>query len=85
MAWEVWRYFSNGWIDGYFIAPEFQFTYYGFGWVKPWVLGLARILRIRTRRCVLASHSPSAPRQRSVIPLDALTDLTRSVRAASTG
>jgi vitamin K-dependent gamma-carboxylase len=36
MAWEVWRYFTNGWINGYFIAPEFHFTYYGFGWVKPW-------------------------------------------------
>ena len=36
MTWEVWRYFSNGWIDRYFIAPEFHFTFYGFGWVKPW-------------------------------------------------
>ena len=36
MLWEVWRYFSNGWIDRYFIAPEFHFTFYGFGWVKPW-------------------------------------------------
>jgi vitamin K-dependent gamma-carboxylase len=36
MLWEVWRYFSNGWIDRYFIEPSFHFTYYGFGWVQPW-------------------------------------------------
>ncbi|HEV3478919.1 MAG TPA: HTTM domain-containing protein [Gaiellaceae bacterium] len=36
MLWEVWRYFSNGWIERYFIEPEFHFTYYGFGWVQPW-------------------------------------------------
>jgi vitamin K-dependent gamma-carboxylase len=36
MLWEVWRYFSNGWIDRYFIEPSFHFTYYGFGWVEPW-------------------------------------------------
>ena len=36
MLWEVWRYFSNGWIDRYFIEPNFHFTYYGFGWVQPW-------------------------------------------------
>lgn len=29
------RYFTNGWIEDY-IDPEVQFTYYGFGWVKPW-------------------------------------------------
>jgi vitamin K-dependent gamma-carboxylase len=36
MLWEVWRYFSNGWIDRYFIEPSFHFTYFGFGWVEPW-------------------------------------------------
>jgi vitamin K-dependent gamma-carboxylase len=36
MLWEVWRYFSNGWIDRYFIEPSFHFTFYGFGWVQPW-------------------------------------------------
>jgi len=51
MVWEVYRYFSKGWIASYYINPEFHFTYYGFGWVKPWpgdgmyvhfaVLGLA--------------------------------------------
>ncbi len=33
---EVWRYFANGWIDGYYIKPTFFFKYYGFGWVQPW-------------------------------------------------
>jgi vitamin K-dependent gamma-carboxylase len=36
MIWEVWRYFSNGWIARYFIDPTFHFTFYGFGWVQPW-------------------------------------------------
>jgi hypothetical protein len=35
MLWEVWRYFSNGWIRRYWIDPPFNFTYYGFDWVKP--------------------------------------------------
>jgi vitamin K-dependent gamma-carboxylase len=51
MLWEVYRYFSYGWIGRYFVEPVVNFTYYGFGWVKPWpgrgmyihflVLGLA--------------------------------------------
>jgi hypothetical protein len=55
MAWEVWRYFSNGWIDGYFIAPEFHFTYYGFGWVKPWAGDMAAMARRRS--ITILSHS----------------------------
>ena len=51
MLWEVYRYFTYGWISRYFIEPAVNFTYYGFSWVKPWpgrgmyihffVLGLA--------------------------------------------
>jgi vitamin K-dependent gamma-carboxylase len=33
---EVIRFFSHGWIDRYFIVPTFHFTYFGFGWVRPW-------------------------------------------------
>ncbi len=36
MAWEVVRYFQHGWISSYYIQPDFHFTYFGFGWVKPW-------------------------------------------------
>ena len=36
MMWEVWRYFNYNWINRYWITPPFHFTYYGFGWVKPW-------------------------------------------------
>jgi hypothetical protein len=36
MAWEVVRFFQNGWIAAYYIDPPFHFTYFGFGWVKPW-------------------------------------------------
>ncbi|NER82466.1 MAG: HTTM domain-containing protein [Leptolyngbya sp. SIO1D8] len=36
MLWEVQRYFSHGWIQKYWITPEFNFTYPGFSWVHPW-------------------------------------------------
>lgn len=36
MVWEVWRYFSNGWIRRYWIDPDFHFKYFGFDWVHPW-------------------------------------------------
>jgi len=36
MLWEVWRYFSKGWIERYFVDPTFHFKYDGFGWVEPW-------------------------------------------------
>ena len=35
LLWEVWRYFSHGWIARYYISPTFHFKYYGFGWVEP--------------------------------------------------
>lgn len=51
ILWEVYRYFTHGWIARYFVEPAVNFTYYGFSWVKPWpgrgmyihyfVLGLA--------------------------------------------
>lgn len=51
LLWEVYRYFTHGWISRYFVEPALNFTYYGFSWVKPWpgrgmyihffVLGLA--------------------------------------------
>lgn len=51
MLWEVYRYFTYGWISRYYIEPAVNFTYYGFSWVQPWqgsgmyihffVLGLA--------------------------------------------
>ena len=51
MLWEVYRYFTHGWITRYYVEPAVTFTYYGFSWVKPWpgqgmyihffVLGLA--------------------------------------------
>jgi hypothetical protein len=28
------RFASYGWINTFYIAPEFHFTYYGFAWVK---------------------------------------------------
>lgn len=33
---EVWRYFVNGRIHDYYVAPSFHFKYYGFSWVEPW-------------------------------------------------
>ena len=31
---EVYRYFTFGWIERYYIEPEFLFKYFGFGWVS---------------------------------------------------
>ncbi|MEM8808398.1 MAG: HTTM domain-containing protein [Cyanobacteria bacterium P01_G01_bin.38] len=36
MLWEIWRYFYYDWIYDYWIAPGFNFTYHGLGWVQPW-------------------------------------------------
>jgi vitamin K-dependent gamma-carboxylase len=36
MLLEVWRYFSHGWIDRYYQAPPFLFTYFGLDWIRPW-------------------------------------------------
>ena len=36
LFWEVTRYFDRGWIAKYWIEPEFNFHYFGFGWVHPW-------------------------------------------------
>jgi hypothetical protein len=29
------RFVANGWIDAFYLLPEFHFTYLGFGWVQP--------------------------------------------------
>ena len=36
MLWEVWRYLGQGWVERYYIAPEFHFRYQFFEWVHPW-------------------------------------------------
>jgi hypothetical protein len=36
MLWEVWRYWTYGWISEYYIEPDFHFKYIGFEWVEPW-------------------------------------------------
>ena len=33
---ECWRFWSKGWIERHYIAPQFFFKYYGFEWVEPW-------------------------------------------------
>jgi hypothetical protein len=33
--WESVRFFRNGWIDAFYVAPSFHFTYFGFEWVHP--------------------------------------------------
>ncbi len=38
------RFVLRGWVNEFYIAPEFHFTYLGFGWVKPlpepWIYGV---------------------------------------------
>ena len=36
LFWEVTRYVQKGWIERYYILPEFLFPYPGFDWVRPW-------------------------------------------------
>ena len=36
MAWHVWRYVSQGWVDHFYVIPKFHYTYYFFDWVRPW-------------------------------------------------
>ena len=33
---ECWRFWNHGWIERYYIRPDFLFKYYGFEWVHPW-------------------------------------------------
>lgn len=35
MLFSIIRFASYDWIDKLYIKPQFHFTYYGFGWVKP--------------------------------------------------
>ena len=30
------RFFAHGWIEDLYLAPDYHFTYLGFGWVQPW-------------------------------------------------
>ncbi len=36
LLWESYRYISYGWVEKYFVSPDFYFTYYGFDWIAPW-------------------------------------------------
>jgi vitamin K-dependent gamma-carboxylase len=36
MAFEVARYFKNGWVYSHWLEPRLLFKYYGFSWVDPW-------------------------------------------------
>ena len=36
LLWEVSRFFTGGWIDFYWVEPQFHFSYSGFDWIKPW-------------------------------------------------
>ncbi len=47
------RFMARGWVSEFYLAPQFHFTYLGFGWVKPlpsaWmvaVLGLTALLSL---------------------------------------
>lgn len=35
MLFSLIRFASYGWIDKFYIQPQFHFTYYGFEWIKP--------------------------------------------------
>jgi HTTM domain len=33
LLWEVWKYFTPGWIELTFLRPHFRFTYPGLAWL----------------------------------------------------
>lgn len=35
LVWDAWRFWNNGWIEQYYLQPQFYFKYFGFGWVHP--------------------------------------------------
>lgn len=35
LAWEASRYLMYGWVDDYWVDPDWHFTYAGFGWLEP--------------------------------------------------
>jgi vitamin K-dependent gamma-carboxylase len=35
LAFSLWRFIANGWVDRFFVEPAFHFKYYGFEWVEP--------------------------------------------------
>lgn len=35
LTWEAWRLLDGGWVDRYFLQPEFHFTYWPFDWLAP--------------------------------------------------
>jgi vitamin K-dependent gamma-carboxylase len=36
LCFSIVRFWAYGWIDELYVRPPFHFTYYGFGWVRPW-------------------------------------------------
>lgn len=36
MAWEAYYYLYQGWVGGFWVVPEFNFTFLAFDWVRPW-------------------------------------------------
>ena len=36
IAWDAVRFWQYGWIDEYYVAPKWHFTYLYFDWVHPW-------------------------------------------------
>jgi len=36
MLWHVGSYLTKGYIEYSYIAPRYHFTFFGFGWVRPW-------------------------------------------------
>jgi vitamin K-dependent gamma-carboxylase len=35
MAVSMWRFIANGWIESFFVQPQFFFKFWGFSWVEP--------------------------------------------------
>lgn len=56
---EVWRYWSNGWIDSHYREPEYFFSYPLFDWVKPlsgWLLSAHFVLLAASAMCIVVGN-----------------------------
>lgn len=36
MVFALLRFWARGWLQAYYLQPQFHFTYWGFDWVQPW-------------------------------------------------
>lgn len=50
------RFILKGWISAFYITPQFHFTFYGFGWVKPFgATGMYALFAVMVMAAILVT------------------------------